>query len=212
LLSKGRFSSGDDAFMTDRRSKVLILGMGLLALSLSGCASGSSFSAWRPGTGVWSNTPPAINGGRTWNGPLVQPGIGLQPTPAMSSPPAIVPGPGPMLPDASGRKYAPLPGAAGIRYPWPQRPMLPPVVPYHSAPVPQRGAPIAQQPMPSSQRPAELSGEIEIIPGPTLRAQRARMEMLPPPPEGEAATTARETSHSTGEGDGPAVPAQPAAE
>lgn len=177
--------------MTDRRNRVLILGVGLLALNLAGCASsGSSISAWRPGDGLWSTNRPAVNGGRQWNGPLVQPGTGLQPTPAMTSPPAIVPGPGPMLPDASGRKYLPLPGAAGVRYPYPQRRMLPPT-------VPQRGAPIAQQPMPSNQRPAELSGEIEIIPGPSLRAQRARMEMLPPPPEGGAASTTRETSHST---------------
>jgi hypothetical protein len=106
----------------------------------------------------------------------------------MSSPPAIVPGP--LLPDASGRKYSPFPPAAGIRYPYPQRRMLPPV-------VPQRGAPIARQQAPSGQKPAELSGEIEIIPGPTLRAQRARMEMLPPPPAGDAASQTRGTSHST---------------
>jgi hypothetical protein len=106
-----------------------------------------------------------------------------------------------MLPDATGRKYGPLPGAAGVRYPYPQRRMLPPV-------LPQRGRPIAQQPMPSHQRPAELSGEIEIIPGPSLRAQRARMEMLPPPPD--PTSTIRGTSHSANEEISP--PTQPAAE
>lgn len=175
--------------MTDRRYRLLLLGVGLLALNLAGCASGgSSVSAWRPGSGLWTTNRPGVNGGRPWNGPLVQPGTGLQPTPAMSAPPTILPGP--LLPDASGRKFVPFPPAAGIRYPYPQRRMLPPV-------VPQRGAPIAQHQVPSTQRPAELSGQIEIIPGPTLRAQRARMEMLPPPPEGDAAAQTRETSHST---------------
>lgn len=185
--------------MIDRRHRLMLMGVGLLALNLAGCASGrSSFSAWRPGTGVWTNTPPGINGGRTWNGPLVQPGTGLQPTPAMSAPPSIVPGPA--LPDASGSRYRLFPRASGIRYPYPRRPAMPVRPPV----VPQRGAPIAQQDSPSEAKPAELSGQIEIIPGPTLRARRARMEMLPPPPE-NGSQPVQGTSHRTLEEDSAAV-------
>ena len=197
-LSNCRVRSREHPFMIDRRHRLQLLGLGLLAFSLPGCASSgaSSVSTWKPGYGWYGNATGA-NSQRTWNGPLVQPGTGLQPTPAMTSPPTIAPGPGtgPMLPDASGNRYRPFPSTMGVRHPYPQgrtrqqQRMLTPIAPHP-------GSPIARDPMPSLQTPAELSGEIEIIPGPTLRARRARMEMLPPPPDATAASPAQEPSQT----------------
>lgn len=198
--------------MIDSRHRLLLLGVGLLALNFAGCNStgGNSVTSWRPGFG-WSGS--AANGPtRTWNGPLVQPGTGLQPTPAMTSPPAIVPGTrtGPMLPDASANQYRPFPWATGIRYP--QSPTR--ALPQQQRPVPQvlpqRGGPIAREASPSLQTPAELSGQIEIVPGPTLRARRARMELLPPPPGGTSAPPTQGTSAIDAEQIAP--PAQPLSE
>lgn len=135
----------------------LMAGLTLLMICLNGCAANGrrNFSAMRPFGSL----------------PNVQPGTGLQSTPAMPNSPQIQPGPA--LPDADGYKFHDFPESVATpprgrgRRPW-----LPAVTPR-----PQLGTPIARD-----ENPASLSGGIEIIPGPTLRARRARMEMLPPPP------------------------------
>lgn len=160
--------------MTDRIFPALAAAFCSFILCCSGCASSgqSAFSVWRPSLGGWNGGQSGQGRSRSWNGPTILPEQGLEPTPYLQSPPSIQPGPA--LPAPSARRYFPFPSSAGTRQPlqrW--QPSIPK--------APQSGAPLAQHQDPVTSKPAELSGQIEIIPGPSLRARRAKLDLVPRP-------------------------------
>ena len=142
----------------DRPSLFSVCLIAVVGLTLPGCASGGAGQ-----TGAARSNYGAL--------PFIQPRTTVTPK---ASGPIVRPGPGPALPDAGGDKWPSLyPGSAGLYHQrGPRQPgLLPRVTP---RPVPD--SPVAAHPA-----PATLSGGIEIVPGPSIRERRSRMESLPSP-------------------------------
>lgn len=141
--------------MMMRNNRLPLLVIAVTVLAQPGCASDGAgqSGAFRP----------------TFGGlPFIQPRTTVIPR---ASGPIIQPEPGPALPDARSFKWpARFPGSAALR----RRPLpvnLPAITPRLTP-----GAPVA-----TNSAPAALSGGIEIVPGPSIRARRSQMEMHPSP-------------------------------
>lgn len=145
----------------------------LLVIGTAGCAgSGRTYSAGRPTFGGRPSIQPGVHSlpGSSY-GPQIQPVP--QAAPTLSQPPMMQPGPS--LPDAFGQQTPRYPESAAARR-QPSVRGLPTITPQ-----PEPGTPVATQPQ-GNRSPASLSGDIEIVPGPSIKAHRARLEILPPPP------------------------------
>lgn len=160
--------------------RLLAAGLGLLVAFSAGCASsGEINTSRRPSFGKLPfGQAPYSHLRQSPAGPVIQPGTGLNPTPLLPDRPSIQPGPA--LPDARGHRI-PIRPRSSVRVPRKNRNGLPAVIP-RTAP----GGPVA-----TDTTPAELNGGIEIIPGTTIRARRARVEELPAPPDGSSSADAR---------------------